>query len=524
LQKENAVRVKNFHYFLGFLGAMSMAGAFLVYLGTSRVGAEVSSDGLYYLSVAANLLKGKGFVDLYGNPLVQWPPLYPALLAFISLITRADVFLVGWYLNVLLFALIVFCSGLLLRKTFPDRMVLAYIGSTIIAASPELIQLCASVLSDPLFLLFVVLFLLATRYFIETPKTRYLLWMGLLACLGALDRYVGLALVLGGAAFLVYFYRRNYARGLSRGVLFLLSGLPLMLWCIFHNYPVKGRLFGSYFRPNIGGNIYITVEKVLYWFVPYSLIKLATPFGLLIGILLVALFLSRPPDWKRWLERLVGQANFANSALIIIYVGVLIFYSSYYEIDALNYNRFHIILLPSLLIVIFSVYEELGLPRIKTKIRDGVLLAVFIVWLAYPFSKIQHFELQARINGGIVYNSYNFADIAQSDFLKQAEELPAGQKIYSNYERAGWFYLRRDILILPRLNLKTNRLDPTSVKNFRNSIGPNGGGYIVWFNTINTREYLPSLDQISQIIKLRPVFTSDVGDIYYIQSDLPASR
>ena len=259
----------------------------------------------------------------------------------------------------------------------------------------------------------------------------------------------------------------------------------------------------------------------MYWFFPYTVIKLATPFGLLIGILLVVLLISRPPDWKRWVERLINPSNSVNSVLIIIYLGVLIFYSSYYEIDALNYHRFHIILLPSLLILFFAVYEELVPPRIETKIKDGVLVAIFILWLIYPFSKIQHYELQSRINGGTVYNSYNFADIRESDFLKRAEELPASQKVYSNYERAAWFYLRRDILTMPRLNLKTNQLDPASLEKFRDSIGPNGGGYIVWFKTINTREYLPSLDQINQTVKLNKVFTSDVGDIYYIESNLP---
>jgi len=518
---ENSLRNKSSYYFLGFLCAISVAGAFLVYWATSRVGAEVSSDGLYYLSVAQNLLRGKGLVDLYGSPLVQWPPLYPATLAFISLITRTDIFLVGWYLNILIFGLIIFCSGILFQKMYPDRMILAYVGSIIIAASPELIELCSSILSDPLFLLFVVLFLLAARSFAEAPKTRYLLWMGFLACLATLDRYVGLALVIAGAAFLAYSYRRDYVRGFFRALLFLLSGLPILLWGIFHNYPVRGRLFGSYFPPNIGGNLYITAEKILYWFFPYSVIKLATPFGLLIAILIVVMLISRPPDWKRWLEKIISPTDFANSALILIYLGVLIFYSSYYEIDAINYHRFHIILLPSLLILLFAAYNELILPRLKAKLKDGVFLTIVILWLIYPAIKIQRFELQSRVDGGVVYNNYNFVDIRESDFLKRVEELPANQKIYSNYERSAWFYLRRDILSMPRRNLKTNQWDATSLKNFRDSIGPNGGGYIVWFKTINTREYLPSLDQLNQAIKMRPVFTSDVGDIYYIESNFP---
>ena len=71
-------------FFLGFLCILSIGGAALVYLATSRIGPGVSADGVVYLSIAASFLKGGGFVDLYGRALVLEPPLYPALLAGIS--------------------------------------------------------------------------------------------------------------------------------------------------------------------------------------------------------------------------------------------------------------------------------------------------------------------------------------------------------------------------------------------------------------------------------------------------------
>ena len=134
--------------FLGFLCALSIGGAALVYQATARIGPGVAGDGTMYLSVAANLLKGRGFIDLDGNALTSYPPLYPILLASVSWLTRTDIFFVGWYINIITFGLIIFFSGILFQKTYPDRMLFAYIGSIFIATSLAVIDTSASILSD----------------------------------------------------------------------------------------------------------------------------------------------------------------------------------------------------------------------------------------------------------------------------------------------------------------------------------------------------------------------------------------
>src|SRR5574341_1188324 len=71
-------------------------------IATARYGAGVSSDSVKYLSVAQNLLDGHGLYDHRGWPLLSWPPLYSMLLAGLAWLTRMDVFIAGWYLNILL--------------------------------------------------------------------------------------------------------------------------------------------------------------------------------------------------------------------------------------------------------------------------------------------------------------------------------------------------------------------------------------------------------------------------------------
>jgi hypothetical protein len=521
--KANRMQNKNI-FFLGFLCVLSIGGAILVYQATSLIGPGVSTDGTMYLSVAANLLKGRGLIDLYGSPLVQYPPLYPALIAFVSGLTRMDIFFAGWYINIVTFSLIIFFSGILFLKIFPDRMLFAYIGSIFIAASVAVIDTCASILSDPLFMLIVVLFLLAVQSFTETQKFTTLIWMGLLACLASLERYAGLVLILTGVLFLIRFYWKDVRQGLFKSALFALSGLPILLWGFLHNYPLSGRPFGSNGNISIMGNTYIAVAKTLYWFLPYSMIKIATPFGWLAAIFLVLILLNRPPVWKRWFQRLFDGAGFANLTLIVIYLGLLIVYTDYYATNSLDYQRYHMILMVPVLIVLFAVYEELIPPRSGTsavKVKDGILIAVFILWLIYPFSRIQTYEQQVRVNGEISNNTFNFVNIRESDFLKNAETLSVSQPIYSNYEPAAWFYLRRDISSIPKVDPKSKQYIPESLTRFRDSLHSSGSGYLVWFKTINYRENLPILDQLHQTIEMETVYTSDVGDIYRISSNTP---
>ena len=422
--RESKMKNKKNLFFLGFLCALSLGGAVLVYEATSRIGPGVPTDGTTYLSVAANLLKGRGFVDLNGNPLILFPPLYPVLLAFVSWLTRTDIFFAGRYINIITFGLIIFFSGVLFQKTYPDRMLFAYIGSTFIATSVVVIDTCASILSDPLFVLVIVLFLLAAKSFTENQKSVNLTWMGILACLASLERYAGLFLIITGVIFLICFYWRDYGRGLFKSALFLISSLPILLWSILHNYPLNGWQFLYYgsagisitlSMPNITGTVYWTTLKILYWFIPYSIIKIIGPFGALAVILIVLLLINRLFAWNRWFQRLISRAGFANTMLILIYLGMIIFYTKYSESKNLSGQRYEIVLMAPLLIVLFAMYEELIPPRLGNliNIKDGILIVVFIVWLIYPISKIRTYERTVQVNGEIANNTFNFVNIRE---------------------------------------------------------------------------------------------------------------
>ena len=203
---------------------------------------------------------------------------------------------------------------------------------------------------------------------------------------------------------------------------------------------------------------------------------------------------------------------------------MLIFYVSYYEFVNLESQRLHVIILPSLLIIIFAIIDELIPPRRdsqNTKIKYQVLTALFIVWLIYPVSKLGDYLQKSSGVETSGTNIYNSAFLRESNFLKSVQALSdTHQNLYSNYEAPAWFYTRQDIMSLPRVD-KKGEFDKASLEKFQQSIGPAGGGYIIWFRIYNFRENLPKVSQLYQIAKIEPVFISNVGDIYHIVSNNP---
>src|SRR3990172_2646202 len=129
--------------FFYYLIALSLAGGGLVLLATSLYGAGVSADAAKNLSTAESLLAG------------------------ISWLARWDVFISGWYLNVLLVVINVFLAGMLVYAALRERPVYAYLGVLFVLISESAVRIHANVSSDPLYITFSLAFLLAANRYLE---------------------------------------------------------------------------------------------------------------------------------------------------------------------------------------------------------------------------------------------------------------------------------------------------------------------------------------------------------------------
>ena len=178
-----------------FLSILAVLAIILCGVVTSKYGAGISSDSTKYLSVAQNLLEGKGLVDHRGAPLLSWPPLYSMLLAGLSLFTGLDVFVAGWYFNVFLYGLNVFLSGVIFQRVFSEKPFYAYLASLFVFLSISSLRIHSDISSDPFYLTLTLGFLIAVEGYIRNRSHRAFAWMLLFSIVAPLQRYVGLAII-----------------------------------------------------------------------------------------------------------------------------------------------------------------------------------------------------------------------------------------------------------------------------------------------------------------------------------------
>ncbi len=506
-----------------YLSLLSLVGMFLVFLVTYKFGPGISTDGAKYLSTAQNLLDGKGLNDYLNIPLTQFPPLYSVLIAGISFATRLDVFINGQYLNILTFGLAIWLAGYFFYKIFPNEPLFSYFGSAIFASSLSLIIVASNILSDLLFLLFTLAFLIVATDVLETATVKNIIVMGLIAAISPFERYAGLALIFTGA-FLVFFrFRENLIRGIFFGGIFAaLTALPILLWVYFHNYLPTGILFGVRLPPNYLGNFQVTLEKMEHWLLPAALTNLIPSWAILLIILLILIGGNQITDWKRWFSFLIDPHFLPSLIFFILYFGVLVFNISYYEVRFPYMDRIHIIILPALLTLIFLTIRELTptyLRNLAPRTLEVLSIFIFLIWLSFPLYNIQKYVRKAYYQGDVSeFNMYNIPALRDSGIKEYfASQSLSNQKVYSNYEAAAWFITRQPITKLPFGDSKAKRINASEVlKEFPDWPGKAGNGYVLWIKVLSFKPYVLSPEQLTERADFKLLYSNKAGDIYLL--------
>lgn len=505
-----------------YLIVVSLVGMMIVYVATSRYGPGVSGDSVRYLSVAQNLMDGIGFFDYSLAPLLAWPPLYSVALALLAAIT-GDVFVAGWVMNICLFGLTIYLTGQVIASIAPRRSICAYLSALVVLMLPSLVRAYCIIAADPLFVVLSLLFFRQGALYLRSGMFSRLVLLGVLASLACLVKYPGLVLSLSGSILILAYYSRRQRRktGLLAGVAFLMaSTLPLLGWVMFHNYFLYGSAFGERGYAEPLGNLYIAVEKVLYWFIPYSLIQRVTPYGLFLLILTSAFVVFQPASWRRWFDRLGEAEMLPILPFAVLYSLTLMFLVSYSEHKHFGVDRLHIILVFPLLAFIAAAAETLRLrwdiPR-ESSLPLIATVVCFFGWSVYPVYNTYKYIEQSIREGETDNNLYNTRVLRESDIVKYLEsnQYSPDETLYSNHEGAAWFYTRHNVLGMPqgdRAN-EENQDAAKVLKEYRS--WPPQDGYIIWFN-LDFKLHVLVPETLTPLAVMTPLFRGKGGDVYRV--------
>ena len=290
---------------------------------TAPYGTAVVMDSLMLLSTVMNFLAGEGWRDFMGGLMVEWPPLFPLLLAAFGWV-GIEPLEAGRWINAAAFGLTILAAGCWLRSNLRAHW-LALTATIAIAASLPLSHWASHLLTDSLFVLFALLSLIQLASFLHRGGRTSLLWAAVCTALAALTRYPGVALIGAGVLLLLVRRAPPLATRLKDAVVFGgLSSLPLA-GVLARNWVIKGSLTG----PRHGSGQSLSdmpnlVADVLYeWAIPpnaldglgyllWMVTGLDTPdeFGALLWAttgLVVVVLVAAVVVADRWARRTEGE-------------------------------------------------------------------------------------------------------------------------------------------------------------------------------------------------------------------------
>ena len=213
------------------LAAAALVGAALILAREVNYGVGTTLDSVAYISAARNAADGNGFVVLHNqSPFVNYPPLFPGLLALADLL-GLDPLAAAGYLNAAAFGLAVFIASLWLRRRVRSKFLIAWTTVALVVA-PPLVYTAALAAAEALFIpLTLAALLLLIAYFNGKPKRSLLILSATFTGLALLTRWSGAPLALTGVLLLLF--QRDAARR-QRAVNILLymtiALTPTCLW------------------------------------------------------------------------------------------------------------------------------------------------------------------------------------------------------------------------------------------------------------------------------------------------------
>ncbi|HEX8993438.1 MAG TPA: hypothetical protein VF784_17290 [Anaerolineales bacterium] len=508
-----------------FLTILSAIGLVLILLTTSKYGAGVSSDAARNLSTADSLLAGKGFVDMIGSPFVLWPPLYPLVMAGLSLLTGWSTFQAAWYLNVALYAVNLWLSGWLLYQIFKQKLIYAIAGALIVLLSRSTLRIYANVASEPLFATFMLLYFLVAAHYLQN-SSRLAVWgMFVLAGLAMLQRYLGV--VLFGVAAVAVFYKERW-RGILRALApAVISALPIAAWVVLHNLPQSGALFGP---RDLGEmlpleNIGLSLTKILWWFIPrlsFTDPILLHPWMVIAAVVLALVLLNRRGYWQNWFRRLADIYVWPALLFSVVYFFLLAFTVVTADHLDLTSDRYYVVILPAVIALVFITLDMLVLSHLPATGRPSAYAfpIMLIIWFVYPAYSIQAYVREALVKGEPTnYNIANSMLFREMRVVKAAESILAKDPtapVYSNYINIVWFIFRHRVRTLP-FEDQTLPPDQRLVALRQSYPGwPPERGYIIWF-TPNQYHHIAAPAELATFVKLELLYEDKTGQIYIVQ-------
>ena len=493
---------------------LGIIGAALIFFLTNRFGIGLSPDSVYYISVARHIADGSGFTGYDGYSYLLQPPLYPLLLAAIKIIFSADPLISVVYINSFLMGLIIYFSGMYLLKhlkSFP----LTLAGTAVILTSFVFIQNFLIALSEPFFILCIILYLRYFDVYTEKGSIKPLILFSIAAALACLTRYVGVIIILSGSISILIRSSKSLKERIRHLVIFdIITIIPIGIW-VLRNLIVSGTFAGQRAGSSytFSKNISLLSNTVLNWFFQIEINGLQ----LLILIILIAagILTATALIYLKKKEELKLFQTSPIILFIILYMVIIVVSSTTTAYDKIADRLLSPIFIP-LIIMTFILLEFIQKWMSKYSNRSlisGLFLLGIIMWMKYPlmnsFYNIKDYVGQS----GWEYSSKEWKDNPVISYLNKEKDLESGYLFYSNVPEAVYILANKAAKWSPA---RTYYNSPQLVKSdSRHRIMKDSKDKVclIWFNNSN-RSFLFTINELRETINMVKIAQLPNGEIY----------
>lgn len=453
---------------------------------------------------------------LDGKPYLLWPPLFPTLLAAMGL-SGIDPLELARYVNAIAFGLTVFLGGAWVYRHTRSPL-FALLGAGAILLSKPLMANAIYALTEALFVLFSLAFVIAIEDFLARRRMPSLLLAAALAALAFLTRYAGMAVVAAGALLLALYPGFSLRERTRNVVIFGVMACLLAVAWQARNYAISGTLTGPRIDSpySLGQNLYITGLTLTTWSMPVKLLPsplqegIAILFPLVAGVVLALAIAA--------ISRASGTALLPVLIMLgffVVYTGWLVTSATLVKFDTIGHRLLSPGYAPlALAIVLIGQKAHVWLGRSRIPGSAAVIPTALTVWLLYQGAWTTSTLADAVRHGA---GDYATVEWQESEFMAYLREhLPSG-KLYTNAPgQVSWFNGTLLELSPERYRDGIPEHPSDDLERLRAIIDRGGPVYLAWFD--NRKD--PSLYDIRQLqswFHLEEIARVSDGAIYHVR-------
>jgi len=367
-------------------GILAVAAFLLVMMCMPQTGAIYSHDTQSYEYAASTLIElGDMRYFGYDTPIIQWPPFYIIMLAFLNLIGLDTANGAAW-LNAILIAYMIYASAVFLFDLLKVKW-MAVPAALMMAVSVPLLYVSGYAWSETLFIFLSVVSMIFLLQYIIKKKNGWFYAAAVLSSLCWLTRYIGIVHV-AVAALTLFIGVKPFWEKVKKMVIFLfISCAPMALW-VYRNYTLSGTFTGGR-QPGqftLEENAELTVEVLESWFYEWEPVFAYIAAGFYVLLVILAVVFKKNKRNKQ--EPGKGVCLFSFFLYIAAYAAVLFATTTTTALDPIS-SRLWAPVYPHIVFVFVLLLDILTQNIKMQKIRK---------WFAAGFTV---FALTALINPAV---------------------------------------------------------------------------------------------------------------------------